>query len=112
VQLDQEQDAVELRESTAEFSVVRGDMASLQERIRLLQEEIATRPGEQTNPEEGGAVDVAAVLDGARRRLLYIDQASGGDFEIGPSGHTGSESSQNGISLHATNVGLIPLRPG
>jgi zinc transporter len=45
----EEEDAAELRESTEEFSVVLGDMAGLQERIKLLQEEIATRLTEQTN---------------------------------------------------------------
>jgi len=42
-------DAQELRQSTEEFSVVLGDMTGLQERIKLLQEEIATRVSEQTN---------------------------------------------------------------
>ena len=42
-------DAQELRESTEEFSVVLADMASLQERIKLIQEEIAALSGEATN---------------------------------------------------------------
>ena len=45
----EEPDARDLRESTEEFSVVLGDMSGLQERIKLLQEEIATRVTEQTN---------------------------------------------------------------
>jgi zinc transporter len=44
-----EQDAQELRQSTEEFSVVLNDMAGLQERIKLLQEEIAARINEQNN---------------------------------------------------------------
>jgi zinc transporter len=44
-----EDDAQELRQSTEEFSVVLGDMSGLQERIKLLQEEIATRLSEHTN---------------------------------------------------------------
>ena len=39
----------ELRQSTEEFSVTIRDMTGLQERIKLLQEEIAARIGEQTN---------------------------------------------------------------
>ena len=59
----------ELRESTDEFSVVLGDMVGLQERFELLQEEIAARL--TSSPTGGsGAIDVAAVLDGVRRRLL------------------------------------------
>ncbi len=42
-------DVHELRQSTEEFSVVLSDMASLQERIKLLQEEIAAHVGEQNN---------------------------------------------------------------
>jgi zinc transporter len=45
----EEQDARDLRESSEEFSVVLGDMSGLQERIKLVQEEIATRVTEQTN---------------------------------------------------------------
>jgi zinc transporter len=45
----EEHDARDLRESTEEFSVVLGDMSGLQERIKLLQEEIAARITEQTN---------------------------------------------------------------
>ena len=44
-----ENDVHELRQSTEEFSVVLSDMASLQERIKLLQEEIAAHVGEQNN---------------------------------------------------------------
>jgi zinc transporter len=44
-----ETDVHELRQSTEEFSVVLSDMASLQERIKLLQEEIAAHVGEQNN---------------------------------------------------------------
>jgi len=44
-----EQDTLNLRQSTEEFSVAIRDMAGLQERIKLLQEEIATRISEQTN---------------------------------------------------------------
>lgn len=44
-----EEDANDLRQSTEEFSVVLGDVAGLQERIRLLQEELAAHVGEQTN---------------------------------------------------------------
>jgi zinc transporter len=43
-----ELDAQELRQSSEEFSVVLSDMASLQERIKLLQEEIAARVNEET----------------------------------------------------------------
>ena len=44
-----EHDAQELRQSTEEFSVVLRDMLGLQERVKLLQEEIVSRVGEQTN---------------------------------------------------------------
>lgn len=44
-----ELDLQELRESSEEFSVVLSDMASLQERIKLLQEEIAARVSEENN---------------------------------------------------------------
>lgn len=44
-----ESDVQELRQSTEEFSVVLNDMASLQERIKLLQEEIAAHVAEQNN---------------------------------------------------------------
>jgi zinc transporter len=44
-----ESDVQELRQSTEEFSVVLSDMASLQERIKLLQEEIAASVNEQNN---------------------------------------------------------------
>nr|WP_315468661.1 transporter [uncultured Undibacterium sp.] len=42
-------DVHELRQSTEEFSVVLSDMASLQERIKLLQEEIAAHVGEENS---------------------------------------------------------------
>jgi zinc transporter len=42
-------DLDELRQSTEEFSLVLRDLAALQERIKLLQEEIAAQIGEQTN---------------------------------------------------------------
>ncbi|MYM85482.1 magnesium transporter CorA [Duganella sp. FT50W] len=42
-------DTQELRQSTEEFSLVLADMASLQERIKLIQEEIAALAGEATN---------------------------------------------------------------
>ena len=42
-------DTLELRQSTEEFSLVLSDMSSLQERIKLLQEEIAARVNEQNN---------------------------------------------------------------
>lgn len=42
-------DVQELRESTEEFSVVLADLAGLVERIKLLQEEIASRLDEQNN---------------------------------------------------------------
>jgi zinc transporter len=44
-----ELDTQELRQSTEEFSLVLNDMASLQERIKLLQEEIAARVNEGNN---------------------------------------------------------------
>ncbi|BBB63725.1 magnesium transporter CorA [Undibacterium sp. KW1] len=44
-----ERDVQELRQSTEEFAVVLSDMASLQERIKLLQEEIAASVNEQNN---------------------------------------------------------------
>ena len=44
-----EADLDELRQSTEEFSLVLRDLAALQERIKLLQEEIAAQVGEQTN---------------------------------------------------------------
>lgn len=44
-----ELDSQELRQSTEEFAVVLSDMASLQERIKLLQEEVAARVNEETN---------------------------------------------------------------
>jgi zinc transporter len=44
-----EADVQELRQSTEEFSVVLRDMSSLQERIKLLQEEIAARVNEDNN---------------------------------------------------------------
>jgi zinc transporter len=42
-----ERDTQELRQSTEEFSVVLNDLASLQERIKLLQEELAARVNEE-----------------------------------------------------------------
>jgi zinc transporter len=42
-------DVQALRESTEEFSVVLRDMSALQERIKLLQEEIAARASEENN---------------------------------------------------------------
>ncbi|MBL8352037.1 MAG: transporter [Burkholderiaceae bacterium] len=42
-------DLDELRQSTEEFSLVLRDLAALQERIKLLQEEITALVGEQTN---------------------------------------------------------------
>jgi len=44
-----EQDLDELRQSTEEFSLIIRDLAALQERIKLLQEEMAAQVGEQTN---------------------------------------------------------------
>ena len=43
------QDVEDLRQSTEEFNVVLSDMAALQERIKLLQEEIAGRVAEANN---------------------------------------------------------------
>lgn len=45
----QEHDLLELRQSTEEFSTVLSDMSALQERIKLLQEEIAAQINEQDN---------------------------------------------------------------
>ncbi|GAB4060706.1 transporter [Uliginosibacterium sediminicola] len=42
-------DGMELRQSTEEFSVVLRDMSALQERIKLLQEELAAHVNEQNN---------------------------------------------------------------
>lgn len=42
-------DLDEMRQSTEEFSLVVRDVAALEERIKLLQEEIAAQVGEQTN---------------------------------------------------------------
>jgi zinc transporter len=42
-------DLDELRQTTEEFSLVLRDLAALQERIKLLQEEVAAQVGEQTN---------------------------------------------------------------
>jgi len=42
-------DLDELRQATEEFTLVIRDMSELQERIKLLQEEIAAQLGEQTN---------------------------------------------------------------
>ena len=44
-----EPDLEEVRQATEEFALVIRDLAELQERIKLLQEEIAARVGEQTN---------------------------------------------------------------
>ncbi len=44
-----DRDVQELRQSTEEFSVVLNDMTSLQERIKLLQEEIAAQVNEENN---------------------------------------------------------------
>jgi zinc transporter len=44
-----ERDAQELRQATEEFSVVLRDMSALQERIKLLQEEVAGQVNEQNN---------------------------------------------------------------
>jgi zinc transporter len=44
-----ESDATELRQSTEEFTVVLRDMTALQERIKLLQEEIAAHVNEENN---------------------------------------------------------------
>ena len=43
------QDLDELRQATEEFSLVIRDLSALQERIKLLQEEMAAQVGEQTN---------------------------------------------------------------
>jgi len=43
------QDLDELRQATEEFSLVIRDLSALQERIKLLQEEIAAQVSEQTN---------------------------------------------------------------
>ena len=48
-QWTQEQDVQQLREATEEFSVALRDMAALQERIKLLQEEIAAEVNEENN---------------------------------------------------------------
>jgi zinc transporter len=45
----EQQDTLELQQSTEEFSVAIRDMTGLQERIKLLQEEVASRISEQTN---------------------------------------------------------------
>jgi len=42
-------DAQDLQQSSEEFSVVLGDMSGLQERIKLLQEEVVAHVGERTN---------------------------------------------------------------
>jgi zinc transporter len=42
-------DLDQLRQATEEFSLILRDLAELQERIKLIQEEIAARVGEQTN---------------------------------------------------------------
>ena len=42
-------DVQELRQASEEFSVVLGDMSTLQERIKLLQEELAAQVNEQNN---------------------------------------------------------------
>jgi zinc transporter len=42
-------DVQDLRDATEEFSLVLGDLAGLVERIKLLQEEVATRMDEQSN---------------------------------------------------------------
>ncbi len=44
-----ERDLDEMRQSTEEFSLVLRDLSALQERIKLLQEEIAAQVSEQTN---------------------------------------------------------------
>lgn len=43
------QDIQDLRDATEEFSLVLNDLAGLVERIKLLQEEVSTRLGEQSN---------------------------------------------------------------
>lgn len=45
----QETDVQELREALEEFTVVLRDMVSLQERVKLLQEEVAAQVGEENN---------------------------------------------------------------
>lgn len=44
-----EVDAQDLRQSTEEFSVVLRDLSGLQERVKLLQEEVVAHTGERTN---------------------------------------------------------------
>lgn len=51
-------DTQELRQSTEEFSVVLSDMSSLQERIKLLQEELAAR----VNEENGRSLFVLTIV--------------------------------------------------
>ncbi|MFT5644648.1 MAG: zinc transporter [Janthinobacterium sp.] len=51
-------DRKELRQSTEEFSVVLSDMSSLQERIKLLQEELAAR----VNEENGRSLFVLTIV--------------------------------------------------
>lgn len=51
-------DAQDLRQSTEEFAVVLSDMAALQERIKLLQEEIAAR----VNEENGRSLFVLTIV--------------------------------------------------
>jgi zinc transporter len=51
-------DTQELRQSTEEFAVVLSDMSSLQERIKLLQEEIAAR----VNEENGRSLFVLTIV--------------------------------------------------
>lgn len=53
-----DQDTRELRQSTEEFSVVLSDMSSLQERIKLLQEEIEAR----ANEENGRSLYVLTIV--------------------------------------------------
>jgi zinc transporter len=53
-----EVDAQDLRQSTEEFAVVLSDMAALQERIKLLQEEIAAR----VNEENGRSLFVLTIV--------------------------------------------------
>lgn len=53
-----EADATELRQSTEEFSVVLRDMTALQERIKLLQEEIAAH----VNEENGHSLYVLTIV--------------------------------------------------
>lgn len=54
----QELDTQELRQSSEEFAVVLSDMSSLQERIKLLQEEIAA----QVNEETGSSLYVLTIV--------------------------------------------------